>query len=288
MHRIQLERYRISRKICRKFCFTLYEAHDVSRNHKIFLKVLRRELAGPCVAQNFLRSARLGKVLRHNAIAEIHDYGVEGNHHYIVSEYLSGRPLSMFLQEEFPLPVQDVVDMVLQLADILRAAHLQGVVHGLLNPSTVYVGDGQRLKVDDFCFDWLIPQLLSADDAEALYLSYYAPPEVFFSSGALDGRADVYSLGVILMQLLANDLVFRGNGNPTLKYRNLASRIPAVFEHFPESIPLRPVLETALNPDAEKRFQNLAEFCNAMRACAAHLPSRPEPSSRDKDSLSKL
>jgi len=275
----QINRLRIGRKICNKFCFTLYEAEDLSRKSNVSLKLLNPDIAKNSLLRNrFLTAAEFGKFLDSPSIPKIDKYGIENEHVFVISEYISAKPLSLFLHEQSPLNFMKVIDIVITVAKILRYAHLKGIVHGLLNPGTIYINDSGTIQIDDFGYDWLIPNLKLIAETEALYLSYYIPQEIFLGKEEIDGRIDVYALGVIFLQLLSDEFIFNGNGHLTLKFHNLNSKIPAVVKHFPESEQLSNILKTALNLNIEKRYQNFKDFIDDLNQLKDSLPAKIDTS----------
>ena len=278
MKPLQINRLRIGRKICNKFCFILYEATDLSQKSTVSLKILNPNIAkDPQLRNRFLTAAEFGKFLDSPSIPKIDHYGIENEHVFVISEHISAKPLSLFLHEQSPLDFTKVIDIVIAVAKILRYAHLKGIVHGLLNPGTIYINDSGTIQIDDFGYDWLIPNLKLLAETEALYLSYYIPQELFRGEKEIDGRIDVYALGVIFLQLLSDEFIFNGNGHLTLTFHNLSPKIPAVVKHFPESEQLHHILNNALNLDVEQRYQNFRDLIDDLNRLKDSLPIKTAP-----------
>lgn len=258
----EFDKYRVIREICRKYCFTLFEVQDIIEGKRRFLKVLDQDLATNGVnIFNFLNGARMSSLLNSHQICKIYFYGREREHFVIVSEPNGLRTLSLYIHEAFPLPLDQVVTLTTKIARILRHAHLRGVVHGLLNPSSIYVDENEDFKIDDFGYAWIMPHLVEIDDAEAIYLSYHIAPEICQGQEKLDGRADIYSLGVILLQLLIDFIPLNYFDNRAAKNQRLnlsLQTLRKVLPDYPKRLD-RIILKT-LHKNPECRFQNLKQF----------------------------
>ena len=267
-----LKKYRILRKICSKFAFTVYEAEGVVDRLKYFIKVLNENLAGnKTYISHFLNSARLTSLLNSKEICKIYTYDNENGLYYIVSEPVSFKSLSIYIHEEYPSSLQKVTTIVTQIASVLRNAHIKCVLHGLLNPSCIYL-KGDKLKIDDFGFSWLIPRI-RLEDAEAMYLSYYVAPEVYFNDQVMDGRADIYSLGAIFLQLLTEDFTFNGKVDTEIKNKYLLSSIPVVKKLFPENADLlEQIFHKSLNHEPNNRYLNFKQFIADMEKLYPEVP----------------
>ncbi|MCG8604790.1 protein kinase, partial [bacterium] len=203
-----LRRYTIVRKVGRRLCYTLFEARDNQTGSRTFVKILDDALAKDRLHVNkFKQAARIGSLMKHDGIPTISYCGKDRDYYIIASDYNDLQPLSLFIHDEFPIALETVLDIVSKISKILRQAHLQGVIHGMLNPSNIFIDGKGELKIEDFGFYWVAPYLHELEDAEALYLSYHIASEIF-KGQELDGRADMYSLGVILLQLLTEYFPF--------------------------------------------------------------------------------
>jgi serine/threonine-protein kinase len=256
-----LSRYKIVRKVCRRLCYTLFVASDNQTGARTSVKVLDDALAKDRSHVNkFSQAARIGSVIKHDGIPTISYFGKDQDYYIVASECDDLKPLSLFIHEEFPLALQTVLDIVGKISQILRHAHLQGVIHGLLNPGSIFVDAKGELKIDDFGYHWLAPYLHELEDAEALYLSYHIASEVYRGQ-ELDGRADMYSLGVILLQLVTDNFPFNALDPITIPNQGLHIGIESIrryTSHYPKRI--ERILARTLQPNPERRFQNLQQF----------------------------
>ena len=263
MVRPKLQKYRVVRKVCRRFCFELFEVEARSTQERFFLKLLDRRLATQGLhVYNFLNTARMSRFLRNEHVVKVRHYGQEGRYFVVLTEVVPYKTLSMFVHESFPLELNRVANIVTCLCRVLRETHLQGVVHGLLNPNCVYISDdGNTILVDDFGYGWLAPYFSELDEAEANYLAYHMAPEMFRTPARIDGRADIYSLGVLLLQLLTDQVPFNYLEAPALQSQRITLSLHTLRKTLPNfPPPLEEVILKTLHPDPERRYQNMKEL----------------------------
>ncbi len=269
-----IQNYNIRLSVCHKLCFDLYKAENDLDGKDVFVKVLDPRLASDETnVFNFLNGARLAKLLDNDRICKVHSFGSSGGHYFIVSEPTGVKPLSLLLQEESPLSLGRAAGLVLAIAQTLREIHLQGVVHGLLNPSSVYHAQG-AIKIDDLGYTWIVADLLKNGTAEASHLSNYMSPEVFFQTNSIDGRADIYSLGVIFLNMLSDELMSNGEMKISFQHSRLFNLIPQVKRIFPRNSALiERLLEKSIARNPEERYQNLKDFIADLQQITDELPT---------------
>jgi len=272
----EFEKYKINRKICKKFCYALYDGVD---KMKCYVKILDEGLArDPVKVYHFLNGARMSSLLKDHAICKIYDYGKLQNCYFVVSEPINFKPLSLFIHEEFPLKLDRVVDLVVRICEPLRNAHLSGMAHGMFNPGCIYVANDGSVKIDDFGYAWLTPYLLEIEEAEAIYLAYYIAPELFTRPGKIDGRADMYSLGVILLQMLIDyvPLHHLDKSPQNKRYGVNVETWRNILNGHPKG--LKTILYKLLDRNPENRFSNLREIIKEFKLLKKCIPSAPSES----------
>ncbi len=285
-------KYRVDRLLAEGGMGQVFVAVQEPIGRKIALKILRRSLAvDPESVHRFFREAVTVSQLHHPNTITILDYGEHDDGTlYIAMEYLTGQDLGAILAEQGHLSVERVVSIALQIAGALQEAHHKNVLHRDLKPANIFItqieGQGEVVKVIDFG----IAKLLDAPEEDRVTqigfvcgTAEYMAPEL--SSGeALDGRTDLYALGVMMWELIEGRLPFMGNNAITTALMHQVEPIPPMSERAPASI--RALVMETMAKDPDERPANAAQFAEALRRAAeeaglgpaAERPSAPLPS----------
>jgi serine/threonine-protein kinase len=207
-------RYRIERKIGEGGMGVVYRAVHTALGKKLALKVLRGEMAQDvAVVQRFVNEARAASAIGHENIIDIFDFGrLADGSAYFVMEYLEGEPLTAFVRRGGSVPVRDVVHVLRQIASALAAAHARGIVHRDLKPDNIFLvkREGRPLFVK--VLDFGIAKVGGASSkltktGMVFGTPHYMSPEQA-AGQAVDHRADIYSLGVIMYEMLVGRVPF--------------------------------------------------------------------------------
>ncbi|MCE7892228.1 MAG: serine/threonine protein kinase, partial [Sorangiineae bacterium PRO1] len=235
------------------------------------------------VAQRFVREARAAVKIKSEHVARIIDVGrMDNGSPYMVMEYLAGHDLSEE-KHAAELGIEDAIDYVIQACDAMAEAHAAGIVHRDLKPANLFLterADGMGLvKVLDFGISKMTqpdPASLSlTKTATAMGSPLYMSPEQMRSAKTVDHRTDIWSLGVILFELLAKTTPFTGTSLPELCAAILADSPRNLRELRPEvSEELEKVVLKCLERDPARRYQNVAELASALGQFA---PRRSRP-----------
>jgi serine/threonine-protein kinase len=277
-------RYRVLRKLGEGAMGAVYLAEHLNIGRKDAIKVLRDNLANdPEAIARFLRGTRNVSAIRHANVCAIYDFSqTEGGLRFLAMEYVEGPTLKEVLDREGTLPVERAVDIACQVAAALDAAHGAGIVHRDLKPANIMLVRGKAgadvVKVVDF-------DIAKGPEGgeEVTRLGFvigtpeYMSPEQLMGE-PLDGRSDVYSLGLVLFRMLTGTLPFHAEGTQDIMIARLTSAPMRLDEArpgtgFPEA--LQHALDRALQRKPADRQEDAEQFAHELRAAVPTAPGQP-------------
>ncbi len=289
--RIVAGRYRILRKLGQGGMGSVYMGELVGIGQRVALKFLNSNLSlDPDVARRFLNEAKSYARVAHPNAVILHDFGQdeEGNL-FISMELVEGSDLKKLLSEQGRLPVAEAVEIILQVADVLAQAHAKGVIHRDLKPENIMVRRGTRglfVKVLDFGIARMVGEgatRLTVQGAIAGTPRYMAPEQA--EGRDIDGRADVYSLGMVLLELLTGVHPFDGPTVAEILRKQIATATPHIQELAPDlSLPaIDAVIQKATAKRREDRYATMDEFAASLgNAVPLHLAKTETPLARSQ------
>ncbi|MBX3227502.1 MAG: protein kinase [Labilithrix sp.] len=283
------------------------EATHLDLEERVALKFLREEArARPELASRFAREAKASATIKNDHVARVYDVGTHDGAPFIVMEYLVGRDLEQILEASGPLDPTQAVEFVIQACEGLTAAHVQGIVHRDIKPGNLFVsehGGLRQVKVLDFGISKSglkkgtleDVDLLTGDTTQIMGSPHYMSPEQIRSTRDVDLRADIWSLGVVLFELITGQPPFDATEvtgiiaqvlhEPHRTARSLVPDIPTgleeVIDHCLQKDPTKRYqcaadLAVALLPFAPKRSRTVAERASQMQARATGREPAPE------------
>lgn len=275
MQRPMLGRYEIEKELGRGAMGVVYLGKDprIGRTVAVKTVALSEEFEGEQlekVTDRFFREAETAGRLNHPSIVTIYDVGEEADLAYIAMDYLDGTSLQRYTKPGKLLPVVTVFDIIAQVADALNYAHGHRVVHRDVKPGNmIYDRRTRRIKVTDFGVACLTDASKTKTGTILGTPSYMSPEQVL--GRKVDGRSDLFSLGVTFYQMLRGELPFDGQPLATLMYKIANEPHPQVT-HLRLDLPpcLNEIMDKALAKKPEDRFQSGAEMAQAVRKCRSH------------------
>ena len=260
-------RYTIERELGRGAMGVVLLAQDQKHHRQVAIKVLRPELAAALGRERFLREIEIAAGLNHPHILPLHDSGDADGCLYYVIPYVEGESLRERLDRERQLPLEDAVQIAREVADALNYAHGHNVLHRDIKPANILLSAGHAL-VTDFGIARTIAAGHEGQLTEVGSLvgtPAYMSPEQIDGSPHIDGRADIYSLGCVLFEMLVGDRPFRGSTLTAVIANRLNAPAPSprvLRESVPEAVDAA-VRKAIANLPAD-RFATAAQFAEAL------------------------
>jgi eukaryotic-like serine/threonine-protein kinase len=272
-----ISHYLVEEELGRGGMGVVYRAHDQRLHRQVALKVLSGDLGRAERRARTLAEARAACALNHPGITTIYEVGEDGEQVFIVMELVSGRTLRRLLLEDGRMPAPTVARLATQISEALQAAHFQGVIHGDIKPENVVIQADGRLKLLDFGIArQLAGETVTLTSSQPGYqpgsalsgtLAYMAPEQ--FGDSVPDHRSDLYSLGVVLYELLSGRRPFASTNPAALVAQVLHEPPPALAADVPPELVV--VVCKLLQKDPAQRYQSAAELKSELMGAARSL-----------------
>ena len=271
----QLGRYEILSEIGQGAMGVVYKAKDPLIDRVVAIKTINLGLAMEEKEEyegRFYQEAKAAGRLSHPNIVTIYDVGKSGDVAYIAMEFLQGRELRDIMNEGEILPVEKALDIAAQVARGLAYAHEHGIVHRDVKPSNIMVASDGHVKITDFGIARMASAAVHTQTGMVVGSPKYMSPEQVMGK-EIDQRSDVFSLGVMLYEILTGQVPFAGENVNAIMYQTLNS-IPMPPRSVNPGVPEMAnfIVSKALSKGAEDRYQNAYDFAADLRTCRDNMP----------------
>src|ERR1700751_3588368 len=265
----------------------VFKAQDDRLERAVALKFLPEKLAqSPQALDRFRREARAASALNHPGICTIYDIGERDGHAFIAMEFIDGETLRNHIHGK-PLPLDELLDLGVEIAEALEAAHAEGIIHRDIKPANIFVTKRGRAKVLDFGLAKLVPKGITttgedsaADQSDSNSIvgiisgtpSYMSPEQV--RGDGLDPRTDIFSLGLLLYEMATGRQAFSG-GTGGIIIEAVCTRPPVPVRSINPAIPprLEEIIDKALHKDRGQRYQHAADLRAELQRLRRELDS---------------
>lgn len=251
----------------------VYKARDLLLNRLVAVKVLRQQFThDEDFVKRFRREAQAAASLSHPNIVSIYDVGQVEDTHYIVMEFIDGANLNEIIRDRAPLQADEAVRITAQICDALEHAHHNQIIHRDIKPHNILIGNNGRVKVTDFGIARAVTSSTITQTGSVIGSVHYFSPE--HAKGVPTGeKSDLYSLGIVLYQMLTGCLPFLGESPISVALKHLQDtfeRPKKVNPHIPQSV--ENVILKAMRKNPQERYQSAREMYQDLDTCLQ--PSR--------------
>ena len=246
----------------------VYLAHDLILDRDVAVKILRGDLADDeKFVRRFQREAIAASSLSHPNIVEMYDVGEDDGKYYIVMEYVEGKTLKNLIKKRGALTLPEVIDIMMQLTSAIACAHDSNIIHRDIKPQNVLIKEDGLVKITDFGIAMALNSNELTQTNSVMGSVHYLPPEQANGKGATI-KSDIYSLGIVMFELLTGQLPFKGDNAVEIAIKQMKNQIPSVCNInnlIPQSVENIIIKACAKNP--KNRYKNVTEMYKDIETC---------------------
>ena len=261
-------RYIIIRTMGEGGMANVYLAYDTILEREVAVKILRGDLADDeKFVRRFQREANAASSLKHPNIVEMYDVGEDDGKYFIVMEYINGKTLKSLIKKRGALTLEEVMDIMLQLTSAVACAHDSYIIHRDIKPQNVMILEDGRVKITDFGIAMALNSNELTQTNSVMGSVHYLPPEQANGSGSTI-KSDIYSLGILMFELLTGKLPFKGENAVEIAIKQMKEPIPSIIDinpNIPQSVENIVLRACAKNP--KNRYDSAAEMYEDIKTC---------------------
>lgn len=262
------DRYQIIKSIGEGGMANVYLAYDTILDRNVAVKVLRGDLAtDEKFVRRFQREALSASSLYNQNIVEVYDVGEDNGQYYIVMEYINGKHLKNLLKKRGKLTVPETIDIMSQIASGLSVAHDQYLIHRDIKPQNIMILENGLVKITDFGIAMAMNSTQLTQTNSVMGSVHYLPPEQASGKGA-SLQSDIYSMGILMYELLTGKLPYHGDNAVEIALKHLKEPLPSIREELPsipQSVENIIIKATAKNP--KNRYNDAKEMLEDLKTC---------------------
>jgi len=261
-------RYEIIKSIGEGGMANVYLAYDTILEREVAVKILRGDLSDDeKFIRRFQREANSASSLRHPNVVEMYDVGEDNGKYFIVMEYVNGKTLKGLIKKRGPLNLSESIDIMLQLTSGIACAHQSYIIHRDIKPQNVMILEDGRVKITDFGIAMALNNNELTQTNSVMGSVHYLPPEQASGSGSTI-KSDIYSLGILMFELLTGRVPFKGENAVEIAIKHMKDQIPSVCK-FNSSIPqsVENIILKACAKNPKNRYETAAEMYEDLKTC---------------------
>ena len=262
------DRYEIKKIIGEGGMANVYLGYDTILERDVAIKVLRGDLADDeKFVRRFRREAQNASLLSHPNIVQIYDVGEDDGNFYIVMEYIKGQTLKQLIKKRGKLTPAETVDIISQLTDGLAHAHDSYIIHRDIKPQNIMILEDGMVKITDFGIAMAINASDLTQTNSVMGSVHYLPPEQASGKGSTI-KSDIYSLGIMMYEMLAGTMPFKGETAVEIAMKHLKNPMPSVRKENP-NVPqaLENIILKATAKNTKNRYNNVREVYDDIKTC---------------------
>ena len=262
------DRYQIIKSIGEGGMANVYLAYDTILDRNVAVKVLRGDLSNDeKFVRRFQREALAASSLTHPNIVEVYDVGEDNGEYYIVMEYIEGKHLKNLLKKRGKLTLSEAVDIMLQITDGMAAAHDSYIIHRDIKPQNIMILENGLVKITDFGIAMAMNATQLTQTNSVMGSVHYLPPEQASGQGSTL-QSDIYSMGIVMYELLTGELPFKGDNAVEIALKHLEEPIPDIREKIP-NVPnsIYNIIKRATAKNPKNRYNDAREMHEDLLTC---------------------